>query len=223
MLASWRLILSAFVAVAAGRAIIVFAGSALVARGTQRIPYAWQAVLSWGGLRGGLSMVLALSLPRGFPNRELLIATTFGVVLLSILIQGLTMAPVLRYLGVARPQMARTAYDRTRGELKASQAALTELDQMLRTGQADRAGLERLRSDYQARLESAQGELQELRGQYAELHAEDLRRARRHLLMVEKTQTIEALQQGLLSREAYERLLADIDERLFRLDEPDAG
>ena len=168
-------------------------------------------------------MVLALSLPRGFPNRDLLIATTFGVVLLSILIQGLTMAPVLRYLGVARPQMARTAYDRTRGELKATQAALTELDQMLRTGQADRAGLESLRSDYEARLESAKGELQELRGQHADLHAEDLRRARRHLLMVEKAQAIEAVQQGLLSREAYERLLADVDGRLLALDERDGG
>jgi Na+:H+ antiporter len=220
MLASWRLILSAFVAVAAGRAIIIFAGAALVARGTRRIPYAWQAVLSWGGLRGGLSMVLALSLPIAFPNREVLIATTFGVVLLSILVQGLTMAPVLRHLGVARPQMARTAYDRTRGEVKAAQAALTELDQMLRTGQADRAGLEGLRTVYEARLETAKGELQELRGQHADLHEEDLRRARRHLLMVEKAQAIEAVQQGLLSREAYERLLADVDGRLLGLDDP---
>ena len=54
-------------------------------------------------------MVLALSLPLTLSNRGLLIDATFGVVLLSILVQGLTMAPLLRPHGVGRPQGARTA------------------------------------------------------------------------------------------------------------------
>jgi CPA1 family monovalent cation:H+ antiporter len=41
-----------------------------------------------GGLRGALSMVLALSLPETFPSREQIVTTTFGVVVLSILLQG---------------------------------------------------------------------------------------------------------------------------------------
>jgi monovalent cation:H+ antiporter, CPA1 family len=46
-------------------------------------------------------MVLALSLPFDFPNRQLLITLTFGVVVLSILVQGLTMQPLLRRVGLA--------------------------------------------------------------------------------------------------------------------------
>jgi Na+:H+ antiporter len=222
MLASWPFILAAFLAVLLGRVTVVYAASALAARGAARIPSAWRVLLSWGGLRGGLSMVLALSLPLTLSNRDLLIDLTFGVVLLSLLVQGLTMAPLLRRLGVGRPNAQRIAYDHSRNELQAVEIALRELDEMARLGQADRDGLEALRGEYQARAERLDTELRGLRAEGADLHLEDLRRARRHLLMVEKTQAIEANHQGLLSHEAYGRLLADIDRRLLEADEPTA-
>lgn len=50
-------------------------------------------ILTWGGLRGGISVALVLSLPPG-PHREPLIAATYGVVLFSILVQGLTVGRV---------------------------------------------------------------------------------------------------------------------------------
>jgi Na+:H+ antiporter len=218
LVAYWQLILSAFLAVLLGRSIVVFGVSALTARGARRIPAAWRAVLSWGGLRGGLSMVLALGLPRTFPNRDLLVATTFGVVLLSILVQGLSMAPLLRRLGLARSSTGRADYDHRRGELKAVQAALAELEQMTRSGQSG-GGLAALRTEYEARHKGVQAELSRLRTAHANLEAEDLLRARRHLLMVEKAEAIGALQEGLVSREAYEHLLTDLDARLLRLDE----
>ncbi|HSE66242.1 MAG TPA: cation:proton antiporter, partial [Gemmatimonadales bacterium] len=220
MLDSWQLILSAFVAVVAGRTAVVYVVTAVTARRANRIPGTWQAVLSWGGLRGGLSMVLALSLGAGFPNRDLLIATTFGVVVLSILVQGLSMGWVLHRLGLAQSRGERTAYDLGRGELRATQAALTELEEMMRTGQADRQGLETLRIEYQQRLDQGQVELQRLRLERGELHEEDLRRVRRHLLMVEKAEALESSRQGLLSREAYERLLTQVNDQLLKLDQP---
>ncbi len=215
---SWALIVSAFVAVTAGRAVVVVVASGLVARGAQRIPAAWQTVLSWGGLRGGLSMVLALSLPAGFPNRELLVAITFGVVLLSILVQGLSMAPLLRRLGVVGAQADRTAYDRRRGELRSVEAALAEVDRMQRGGQAERGVLQSVRDDYERRLGEIQGDLTRLRAEHTGLQQEEMLRARRHLLMVEKAEAIQAAQEGLLGREAYEHQLADIDARLLELD-----
>lgn len=217
LVAYWPLILSAFLAVTVGRAAVVFVLSPLAARGVDRIPPSWRVVLSWGGLRGGLSMVLALSLPVTFPNRALLVATTFGVVILSILLQGLSMAPLLRRLGVARSQADRTAYDRNRGELKAVQSALQELDRMGHAGQADRAGMATLRAEYEARLVGVEQELDRMREANADLRAADLLQARRHLLMVEKAEAIEADHQGLLNREAYEAVLADIDARLVQL------
>jgi CPA1 family monovalent cation:H+ antiporter len=101
LLAAWPEILLAFVVVVVARAVVVYGVGGLLNRTRERIPSSWLAVMTWGGLRGALSMVLALALPFDFPNRDLLITLTFGVVLLSILAQGLTMQPLLRRVGLA--------------------------------------------------------------------------------------------------------------------------
>jgi CPA1 family monovalent cation:H+ antiporter len=57
-------------------------------------PGAW-SVLTWGGLRGGISVALVLSLPHG-PQRETILELTYCVVIFSILVQGLTVGKVIR-------------------------------------------------------------------------------------------------------------------------------
>ena len=52
-------------------------------------------ILTWGGLRGGISVALALSLPEN-PHKPLLLAITYGVVIFSIVVQGLTLERVVR-------------------------------------------------------------------------------------------------------------------------------
>jgi len=54
-------------------------------------------ILTWGGLRGGISIALALSLPAG-RERDVLLAITYGVVVFSILVQGLSIGPFLKML-----------------------------------------------------------------------------------------------------------------------------
>ena len=56
-------------------------------------------ILTWSGLRGGLSVAMALSLPR-FPGHDVLLACTYAVVVFSILVQGLTVRRVLVYYRV---------------------------------------------------------------------------------------------------------------------------
>jgi CPA1 family monovalent cation:H+ antiporter len=64
-------------------------------RGAFKLPRGSWKVLTWGGLRGGISVALALSLPPG-PQRDTVVALTYGVVVFSILVQGLSIGYVTR-------------------------------------------------------------------------------------------------------------------------------
>ncbi|MGI8401893.1 MAG: cation:proton antiporter [Gemmatimonadaceae bacterium] len=108
LLNAWSEIVVAFVVVLIARAAVVFGVGTLLRRSRQAIPTGWLSVMTWGGLRGALSMVLALSLPFDFPNRARLITLTFGVVVLSIVLQGLTMERLLRRIGVVKPEPDET-------------------------------------------------------------------------------------------------------------------
>ncbi len=59
-------------------------------------------ILTWSGLRGGISVALVLSLPQ-FPGKEVLLASTYAVVVFSVLVQGLTVRRLLVYYGVGEP------------------------------------------------------------------------------------------------------------------------
>ncbi len=222
LLHSWAPILAAYLAMTIGRGIVVFGVSGLLRLTRQGLPASWSAVLTWGGLRGALSMVLALSLPRDFPYRDLLVTMTFGVVVLSILVQGLTMASVLRALGIVRAHAARTAYEKTRGALQAADAALAELESMARARTAPRDVLETVRDEYEARIRDAEAALRDIRLARDELRCEELKHIRRHLLQVEKERVIDGFRRGALSEESYEQLLADVDARLVDV-EADRG
>jgi CPA1 family monovalent cation:H+ antiporter len=55
-------------------------------------------IISWAGMRGIVSLAAAMALPQGFPYRDLIVLTAFSVVLGTLVIQGLTLAPLLRAL-----------------------------------------------------------------------------------------------------------------------------
>lgn len=92
----------AIAAVLGGRAFAVYALRP-VAR-LLRLPghTTWPPVLLWSGLRGALSMALALALPFSLPARPTLVAATYAVVLFTLLVQGLSLRVVLRRLGFTR-------------------------------------------------------------------------------------------------------------------------
>ncbi len=98
---AWRPVLFAIAAVLIARSISVYSLVPLSSFFAERIPVRWQHVIVWGGLRGALALALALSLDNTFPYRERILDLTFGVVVFSILLQGLTLKPLLRVLGLA--------------------------------------------------------------------------------------------------------------------------
>lgn len=101
LLENWTSILLAIGAVLLGRVLSVYLLVPLSNCLTEPIPLRWQHVAVWGGLRGALALALALSLNSAFPYREEILRLTFGVVIFSILAQGLTMRPLLRILRIS--------------------------------------------------------------------------------------------------------------------------
>jgi CPA1 family monovalent cation:H+ antiporter len=218
LLASWRMIIVAYLVVTLGRSFVIFLVSALLRRSRERIPWQWSAVLTWGGLRGALPMVLVLSLPNDFPYRDLLISMTFGVVVISLLVNGTTTAWVLRWLGIVHGRETRLAYEYSRGRLQSANAALTHLQEISRKRFKDPAMLSALREEYEKRIEGEEERLRDLRDERQELSREEAQWLRRYLLMVEKDEVQDAYREGSLSQEAYDKLRSDIDARLLAVE-----
>ena len=84
----------------AGRALSVYPVALAFARTRLAVPWAYKHVLFWGGLRGALALALALALPHEVAERATIVAVTFAVVAFSIVVQGLTMGPLIRRLGL---------------------------------------------------------------------------------------------------------------------------
>lgn len=98
----FHLVLVAWLAVLLARAVAIWGLTPLLSRSRERVGARWKPMLWWGGLHGALSMALALSLPRTFEHRELIVDLTFGTVLLCILVQGLSVKALVRRLGLSR-------------------------------------------------------------------------------------------------------------------------
>ncbi|HEY2064940.1 MAG TPA: sodium:proton antiporter [Gemmatimonadaceae bacterium] len=97
----WPELIVAFLAMLVARGLIVFGMLALQRRSADPLPRRWGSIVVLGGLRGALSMVLALSLPPDLPQRDLIVSLTVGVVLLSIIVQGMTMPFLMRWTQAA--------------------------------------------------------------------------------------------------------------------------
>ena len=83
------------IAMLIGRALCVYLGGVALSTTRHRVPLLVQHLLVWGGLRGALSIALALSLPTSIAERGIIITVVFHAVVFSIIVQGLTVAPLI--------------------------------------------------------------------------------------------------------------------------------
>ena len=75
--------------------------SARVRRSEPRPPWQWIVVIGWCGMRGIVSLAAALALPESLPGRDLVIFLTFAVILATLVVQGLTLLPLIRWLRIS--------------------------------------------------------------------------------------------------------------------------
>ena len=219
LVASWQPILAAYLAVTVGRGLIIVAVSGILRKTRERIPWSWAPVLTWSGLRGALSMVLALSLAPEFPQRQVIVTMTFGVVLLTILIQGTTMKPLLKRAGLISQSLHRRDFELARGRTLAARASLSEIDRMRRDLAIRPSVLESLRERYDSIIREAEGAVRRIDGETQSLRVDEAREVRRHLLATERSALYQAVQEGVLGEEAFQRLAADVDARIVQLDD----
>jgi CPA1 family monovalent cation:H+ antiporter len=205
-------------ALTAGRAAAIYPFLSVLRRGASMVPLRWQHLMVWGNLKGSLSMALALSLPQWLPERPLLRAVVFGCALVTLTLQGLTLAPVARWLGVAGSGEARRL-EQEQGRLLAARAAQAELDRLQRLGLVPLGLFQRLRAAYQGVIARSERHLQDLLAAHSGEEERQTRAVRRRLLVVEKSAIQDAVGSGILTDEGGAALTATIDESLAALSE----
>ena len=206
----------AVAAVVVSRALAVYGLNWLIGLRGRKVPRAYRHVQFWGGLRGAISLALALSLPAGLIERELLRIMAFGVVLFTLLGQGTTMQLLMRRLGLAKRSEEELEYERRHGRLVAVRSARDRLAQMHHEGTLTATTWDEMSSKLDAQIREyrdAQNEL--LRAQPA-LHAEELDDARREGLRAQRAALAALLRDGLISEIVYEELVTEVDAALER-------
>ena len=110
-----------------------------------------QVVLCWGGLRGSVSVALALSVPESLPQRDTIISIIFGVMLFTLIVQGLTTKPLLEALDLLGDQPLRQSFIQKIARRVALNRVLDELRDLKR-----RNALDEEYCDYQIALVEGQ-------------------------------------------------------------------
>ena len=212
---SWWTILIATAAVLLGRLLVVYVLSPLSGRFGEPIPSRWNPILVWGGLHGSVSIALALSLPQNFPQRETLLTLCFGVVAFSIVVQGLTMKPLLKALGLLIHEDETYATNKAR-QLTLS-AARNELDHLNKMNAVSPAVYDKLAKDLEQKATTLAASIEAIQQSTPELIDEEIRQAKLRLLSAERAALQRGVIEGLISNEVNEVLSAESAEDLDRL------
>ncbi len=204
-------VLQAIVAVLIARLVIVFGLSLLWPRA---LPLRWAVVLFWGGLRGAISLALALGLPPslGLEARGLLQALAFGVVLFTLLVQGLSIEPLILRLGLIGRAAEERELERLRARLRAAQAALERIRDLFQQGVLTVATYQALEPILQQRQQRLQQAITELLREHPLLGLEELRLAQEEAFHAQRDALYQLLVAGGLSEEVYHDLVAELDQ-----------
>jgi monovalent cation/hydrogen antiporter len=185
---------------------------------------AWgsKTVVGWTGMRGAVSLAAALALPATtdagdpFPGRDLVIFLAFSVILATLVLQGLTLPPLIRLLGLEDDGKAER--EEAKARILAAEAALARLEELVvedwvRDDTAERMrGLYGFRRDrFVARLDDGDdGRIEERSAAY--------QRLRRELLEAERVAVVELRREGRIGDDVMRRVQRDLDLEDSRLD-----
>ncbi|MDX6205506.1 MAG: monovalent cation/hydrogen antiporter, partial [Frankiales bacterium] len=158
------------------------------------------AVATWAGTRGVVPLAAALSMPLNIPGRPQLLVVATGVIVVTLVVQGLTLAPLVRRLGVTRDPQADQE-EEALARHRTAVAALSRLEELVDLEAAPPTVAVRLRADLSAST------------------AADYRRLRRELLAVEAAELLRLSETGQISEPVRRRLQRGLDLEEAALDD----
>jgi CPA1 family monovalent cation:H+ antiporter len=171
-------------------------------------------VVAWAGLRGIVSLAAALALPFAFPHRNEIIVFTFVVILSTLVAQGLTLTPLIRWLRVSEDDTLQREEAHAREE--AARAALARLETLTAQPWVRREHVDRMREGYAQRLRRASPIAIGTDEASAQRQAA-FRRLRHQALEAERQRLIALRDEGAISDEVLHRLEQELDVEATRI------
>ena len=162
LLRNISLVVVAYLVVIMARAVSVYVSFWLsnnlpLFKNEPNVPLSWQHVVNWGGLRGVIPLILVYELPESLPFREELRLMTFGVFLLSLVVNGLSVDWLVRKLGLHLPPKEERLLAQELSMLRSlkAQQVLNKLPHSWFSSQV----LAQLKKKYQAKEQSLRNKL----------------------------------------------------------------
>src|ERR1700704_2247800 len=185
-------------------------------------PAPWQqtALIAWTGMRGADSLAGALAIPflladgTPFPGRDLILLLTFCVIFGTLIVQGLTLKPLVRWLRIVDDHV--TEKEERLARLRANEAALARIEDMGSSGQARPENVERLRSGYADRIRQLSKDASHEES-LRRLYSKDFEQLAREALETERETVIALRNEESISDEVLRRIQHDIDLAEARL------
>lgn len=209
---NWQLIVWAIVAVLIARGINVYT----LSRIGPKLPSKWRHVMYWGGLRGAISLALALSLPATLYASAQIQVMAFGVVLFTLLVQGLSMGTLVRHLGLIERTDMQDEYDRRHARAVANRQAYDHLNQSHQQGLLSDHIWETIAPLLEKSNERLTASVKEILTANPSVEAEELDTARREALRAERSALNGLVRDGVISDEIYEQLVGEVDTALMQ-------
>lgn len=182
-----------------------------------RAPWQERLVMVWSGMRGAVSLAAALAIPlvtdtgAAFPGRDLILFLTFSAILATLVLQGLTLGPLIGWLRLEGDEEAETLAE-LKARLEGAYAALERLEQLRKEELVSPSAEKRMREYNEERIRRYENGLQEggTTQEYTE-SSSTWRNWRRELLAAEREAIISLRDRGEISPEVMRRVQRDLD------------
>ena len=208
LIANWQPILYAIIAVLVARAVVIYSLSSRFANIALRM----QHVLYWGGLRGAISLALALTLPAELGENQILLQDmTFGVVLFTLLVQGTTMRTVVRQLGFATKSREKENYERQQARAVASQVSYDRLKELRKESLLSDHAWQILEPALLRQIEIRTEVVHEIVHNDPSVEVAELDRAFEEILRAQRSAYNDLFSSGVISEENFSRLVGEVD------------